>query len=59
MAYRIFVVEVKYGRERQMPYDFTYMWNLKNNINKQNRNILIDTESRLKFANGERGWETG
>ena len=22
-------------RERQMPYDFTYMWNLKNKIHEQ------------------------
>ena len=22
-------------RERQIPYDFTYMWNLKGNINEQ------------------------
>ena len=25
----------KSDRERQMPYDFTYMWNLKNKINEQ------------------------
>ena len=25
----------KSDRERQMPYDFTYVWNLKNRINKQ------------------------
>ena len=36
----------KSDRERkQMPYDFIYMWNLKNKINKQNRNKLIDTEN--------------
>ena len=32
--------------QRQIPYDFTYMWNLKNTTNeqtKQNRNRLIDT----------------
>ena len=24
-------------KERQIPYDFTYMWNLKNNINEKTR----------------------
>ena len=24
-------------RERQMPYDFTYMWNLENKINEQTK----------------------
>ena len=31
-------------RERQIPYDFTYIWNLKNKINKQNRNRLKNRE---------------
>ena len=36
------------GRERPIPYDFTYVWNLKNKINeKQNRNKLIDTEKEF------------
>ena len=26
----------KLARERQILYDFTYMWNLKNKINEQN-----------------------
>ena len=25
------------NRERQMPYDFSYIWNLKNKINKQTK----------------------
>ena len=25
----------KSDKERQIPYDFTHMWNLKNKINKQ------------------------
>ena len=41
--------------ERQVPYNFTYMWSLKNNINKQNRNRLIDTEDRLMVARREGG----
>ena len=39
-------------RERQIPYNFTYMWNVKNDINKQNRNRLIDTENRLMVSEG-------
>ena len=27
----------KSDRERQIPYDFTYMWNLKNKINEQTK----------------------
>ena len=34
---------------KQIPYDFTYMWNL----NKQNRNKLINTENKLVVAIGE------
>ena len=37
-------------RERRIPYDFTYMRNLKKNINKQNGNGLIDTENGLMAA---------
>ena len=33
------------------------MWNLKNKINKQNRNRLTDTENRLTVAGGEVDWE--
>ena len=40
-------------RERKTPYDFTYLWNLKNNINKQNRSRLIATENRLTVFRGE------
>ena len=34
-------------RERQIPYDLTYMWNPMNKINKQNRNRLLNTENKL------------
>ena len=27
----------KSDREKQIPYDFTYMWNLKNKINEQTK----------------------
>ena len=42
--------------ERQMPHDFTYMWNIKNQINKQQRNRLIDAENKLMVARGEESW---
>ena len=42
-----------------MPYDFTYMWNLKIKINKQNRSKFVDTENKLKVARWEQGWGTG
>ena len=32
----------KIDRERQIPYDFTYMWNQKNKINK------IETHSEIQ-----------
>ena len=32
---------------REIPYDFTYMWNLMGKINKQNRNRLVDRENRV------------
>ena len=31
----------KSGKERQVPHDFTYMWNLKNKINEQTKQKLI------------------
>ena len=39
-----------------MPYDFTNMWNLKDNINKHNKNRLIDPETKLVVAGGEGIW---
>ena len=51
----------KSGGERQIPYDFTYMWNLKHKTNehtKQNWNRLIDTENKLVItrSEGSVGW---
>ena len=40
-----------------MPTDFTYMWNLKKKIKKQNRNRLI--ENTLWIASQEEGWVDG
>ena len=45
-------------REEQVPYDITYMWNLKYGTNElflQNRNRLTDTENRLVVVKGGRG----
>ena len=33
------------ARDRQVPYDFIYMWSLKNR-NKHNRNTVIHTEQK-------------
>ena len=43
----------KSDRERQIPYDFTCMWNLKNKINERNK--LIDTENISMVAKWEGG----
>ena len=47
----------KPARERQAPDDFTFMWNLMNNINKQSEDRLTDTENRLIVI--RRGWDGG
>jgi len=43
----------KSNRERQIPYDFIYMWYLKNKTNKQTKNRLFNTEKKLVVARGE------
>ena len=61
------IILSKVVRERQMPYDITYMWNLKqdtNKLNLWNRNGLTDIENRLVVAKGEvsgggMDWEFG
>ena len=48
----------KSERERQIPYDITFMWNLKYDTNElmyKNRNRLTDIEKRLVVAKGEKG----
>ena len=45
-------------RERQIPYDITYMWHLKKWYKwtyLQNRNRLTDIENKLMVARGETG----
>ena len=35
------------------------MWNLKNKINKENINRLIDTQNILPVAKWKKGWRRG
>ena len=43
--------------ERQIPYDFAHMWDLRNQTNKekkrQTKNRLLTIENQLMFARGE------
>ena len=34
-------IELEKVRERKMPYDFTYIWSIKNNINEQTKQKQI------------------
>ena len=44
-------------RQRQVPCDLTYMWNLNNNNNNNNKTKLINTQNGLVVAKGrEQGW---
>ena len=57
---RVYYAECnKSDRERQMPDEFTCMWNLKDKINKHNRNRFIHTENILTVARWEQGWGKG
>ena len=46
-------------RRRQMPYDFTHMWNLRNKMNKgkwdKPENRLLNIENKLLVIRGEVG----
>ena len=44
-------------QERQIPYDFTDMWNVKNTVNEQTKQKQIHTENILMAARGKRGLE--
>jgi len=49
-------------RERQIPYDITYVWNLKygtNELSLQNRNRFTDIGKRPVAAKGERRMREG
>ena len=45
----------KSNRERQMPYDITYVWNLKFDTNELNRNRLTNIENNLIVTKGDWG----
>ena len=46
--------EVKSKRERQVPYDITYIWNLIYSTNKLSiENKIVDLGNRLMVAKGE------
>ena len=50
--------ESKSDRERYVPYDITYMWNLKNNTNKSVYKTEIDSEiqkTNLQLPKGKGG----
>ena len=44
------------SQRRQIPYDFTYKWNLKNKINKQNSNKLIENILTIAWWEGMGEW---
>ena len=37
-----YVQQNKHDREKQIPYNFIYMWNLKKKTNKQTNKLEID-----------------
>ena len=41
------------GREKQIPYNFTYMQNLKNKKKEQTKNRLLNTKNKLVVARRE------
>ena len=47
-------IKLREVRERKMPRDFTYMWNLKNKTSDQIRKKIINTRKKLVVARGER-----
>ena len=40
-------------KERQMPYDFTHMWNLRNKTNKQRREKRREASQKQTLNYGE------
>ena len=49
------------NRERQIPYDFTHVWNLGNKTSKETnkKTILVNTESKLVVPRGKMGRRMG
>ena len=48
---------MKSGRESQILYDITYVWNIKNNTNGSMYKTEVEsqTENKLMVTEGERG----
>ena len=42
-------------RQRQIPYDITYIWNLNEQMNLSTEKKVMDLENRLVVAKGEGG----
>ena len=42
-------------RQRQIPYDISYMWTLKYNTNEFSYKIVTDIENKLTVTRGENG----
>ena len=40
-------------RQRQIPYDITYIWNLNEQMNLSTEKKIIDMENRLVVAKGK------
>ena len=51
----------KLARERQIPYDFTHMWNLRNKTDEHRGEKVRQTKKLLSIMNNWRdgGWEDG
>lgn len=46
--------EVSQDRARQIPYDFTHMWNIKNKINKINEQTKQTERTEQSLPEGKR-----
>ena len=46
----------KSDSEKQIPYDFTYMWNLRNKTNQQIKQKHTYKEKKLVVTSGEEFW---
>ena len=47
------ILSEKSDRERQILYNFTYMWNIKNKINRQTKQKQTHRENKLRVARWE------
>ena len=51
-------IELEKVRERKMPYDFTYIWSIKNNINEQTKQKQTHTYKK-QIGSCQRGGVQG